>query len=272
MRKRRWLAVLLVLGLMGGIAGADGTNETDYPAVVVNNHGRDDLLALQAAPRQDAAVLGEYPNGTTAWLLDAQGDFSHVRLGDGTEGYFLSERLVNMAPLTQVVELVLARERRDWIKTWPAAPYRLYAYPLDSAPSTALSTEHGATITVLEPFGTWYRVRTPEGEEGYVPCDAVEVSTTGYAWEILGEGAAVTGFGVVCNPDVRERLHLRAAPSTESASLGRFVNGTQLESFWPIEVNGVFWYSVRINGQTGYMLGDYINFVYPNATSLWGEG
>ncbi|MDR0897077.1 MAG: SH3 domain-containing protein [Oscillospiraceae bacterium] len=269
---KKWgllVVLMLVLGMMEGIAAADAP---DSPAVVVNNHNRDDLLALRAEPRSDARRLGEYPNGTTAWLLDEQGDWSHVRLGDGTEGYFLSARLVNMEALTRTVELVLARDREDWNRNYPAAPYRLYAYPLDTAPSTALPTDRAATLTVLEPFGTWYRVRTVEGEEGYVPCNAVEVSTKGYPREILGADTDVTGYGIVNNPDARERLHLRAEPSRESASLGRFLNGTQLEAFEAIEVDGEYWYSVRINGQKGYMLSEYINFVYPNEETLWGNG
>lgn len=58
------------------------------------------------------------------------------------------------------------------------------------------------------------------------------------------------------NPHLLDRLHLRAEPSRESASLGKYYNGT------PVFVleHGEEWTRVRVGGTEGYMMTQFLLF------------
>lgn len=72
------------------------------------------------------------------------------------------------------------------------------------------------------------------------------------------------GWALVDNPNPADRLHLRTAPDTGSASLGKYYNGT------PVRVaeiqNG--WARVKVFGREGYMLEKYLNLSQPFVTTL----
>jgi hypothetical protein len=263
-------AMVIVFGLLWGIAVADGTNGTDYPAVVVNNNHLEDLLPLYAQPREDSTKLGEYINGTTAWLLEEQGGWAHVRLGDGTEGYFFREQVTNMEPLTGLVPLERARAR-GFAPNVVLTSATLYEYPLPDAPTSEVPMAMRLDIQILRPFGTWYHVRLPDGREGYIPCQYLDVMSS----QTLEEAALARGGNVgvllVVNPNFYDRLHLRAKPSQDSASLGRYFNGTMVEVLSTEQVNGVYWAHVRVGGKEGYMMHDFLNTIYWKEAE-WANG
>ena len=58
------------------------------------------------------------------------------------------------------------------------------------------------------------------------------------------------------NPDPEDRLNLRERPDRNSASLGKFYNGTYVE----VLEKGGEWTYVRIGGQEGYMMTRYLAF------------
>ncbi|MDR0930099.1 MAG: SH3 domain-containing protein [Oscillospiraceae bacterium] len=272
MMGRRWLAALLVLGLMGGIAFADGT---DYPAVVVNNSHRDDLLPLYTRRSYNAPTLGEHPNGTTAWLLADEGGWSLVRLGDGTEGYFLSERLVNMEGLTGLVPLERARQRGYSSETDDPSALLMYDYPLADAPTSTVPPAQKTNMTILRPFGTWIHVRLADGREGYIPSKDLDCMTS-LSLEGLDQmypHTYVVRIGMVANIDPHDRLDLRQEPSIDSASLGRYFNGTQIgvlaSNYAGLSKAG--WEHVVIDGKVGYVMERYTQSIYLKAPS-WGQG
>ena len=61
---------------------------------------------------------------------------------------------------------------------------------------------------------------------------------------------------VVANPDPEDRLHLRVSPSTTSASLGKYYNGTQVVVL-KTYANG--WAKVQIGSLDGYMMTQYLS-------------
>jgi hypothetical protein len=268
---KKWmglLALLLVWGVIGGIAFADGA---DYPAVVVNNHDRDDLLPLYAQPRSNAQRLGEYPNGTTAWLLEDEGDWSLVRLGDGTEGYFQTNRLMNMEGLTGLVPLERAKQWGLMVGAVDLPALLLYDYPLADAPTSEVPMEMRKTIAILKPFGTWYHVRLEDGREGYMLCQDLEVMSTLTLDEMRALPPGIGLYATIVNPDSRDRLHLREEPSRSSTSLGRYFNGTQLMVLDTLLIDDVFWMYVRVDGKEGYMMSPYTCTLYGQAPE-WGNG
>jgi len=64
------------------------------------------------------------------------------------------------------------------------------------------------------------------------------------------------GYALVSNPDPADRLHLRAEPDTEAASLGKYYNGT------PVQMTEDLgdWAKVVVADVEGYMLKRYLAF------------
>ena len=58
------------------------------------------------------------------------------------------------------------------------------------------------------------------------------------------------------NPNPGDRLHLRAEPKKDSASLGKYYNGTPLK----VLERGTEWTKVQIGGKMGYMMTAYLAF------------
>lgn len=64
------------------------------------------------------------------------------------------------------------------------------------------------------------------------------------------------GWAMVNNPDPKDRLHLRAAPSRQAASYGKYYSGTPVRV---LEQKGD-WAKVRIGGREGWMMAEYLAF------------
>ncbi|MDR0897079.1 MAG: hypothetical protein LBN04_04405 [Oscillospiraceae bacterium] len=269
MRKWSLLVVLmLVFGLMGSMAAAE---EPDSPVVVVDLPELEDMQPLYAEPSDTAQVLGEYARGTNAWLLGEADGFSHIRLGDGTEGYIPSDKALAMEPFTHLVKPILARQRQHWQDNVNLRIFRLYHHPLYTAPYGAVRPVHGESLTVLGQFGGWMHVRTANGQEGYIP--SVELDMT----QELKEGAVIgygNGYLYVAQEDARQLTPLYAEPSEDSALLGEFYNGTQMESLGSlVNPDGtVNWVHVRIGELEGYVPIDCINGFYQKEEFMWSHG
>ena len=65
-----------------------------------------------------------------------------------------------------------------------------------------------------------------------------------------------TNWAVVNNPNPRDRLHLRATPSTAAASLGKYYNRTPVR----IRAYGPQWCAVTVCGLEGYMMTEFLAF------------
>ncbi|MDR0930101.1 MAG: hypothetical protein LBM74_10395 [Oscillospiraceae bacterium] len=268
MKKWRLLVVLmLVLGLMGSVAAAE---EPDLPVVVVNLPQVEDMQALYAEPNEAAAVLGEYARGTNAWLLGEADGFSHIRLGDGTEGYMPSDKLLDMTPFTQLARPMKARQRQLWQDNINLRVFRLYHYPLYTAPYGALRPVDFESLTVLGLFGAWVHVRTANNQEGYIP--GVELDMSIELYDI--QPGTYEGAFYAAQEDARLTTLLYAEPSEDSAVLGEYYNGTQMEALGNI-INPdytVIWAKVRIGELEGYVLIDSTNGYYQKEEFMWSFG
>ncbi len=206
-------------------------------AAVVNNDDANTNLNLREDPSESAKIISQYPNGTTAEVLGSEGNWLKVRVG-GTEGYMTKNRTVETDSLTHAVRVIWGRVKDDL-----AGPALLYSQPLDSAPSVSIAK--GTTFFVLDTYGVWYKAEV-DGQIGYILSQQARVAGN-ISWEM-------PDYGVIVNPNQRDRLHLRESPSTRSTSLGRYFNGTQVEILeWVNE-----WVRVRVDGKEGYMLSEYV--------------
>ncbi|MDR0897080.1 MAG: SH3 domain-containing protein [Oscillospiraceae bacterium] len=269
MRKWGFLVVLmLIVGLMGNIATAE---EPDSPVVVVDLPELEDMQPLYAEPSDTSAVLGEYPRGTNAWLLGDTDGFSHIRLGDGTEGYIPSDKALAMEPFTHLVTPELARQRQYWGGfNVNLRIFRLYHHPLYTSPYGAVRPVQGEGLTVLAQFGGWMHLRTANGQEGFIPCVELDIMMAPHENPERGP----VGFYFVCHEDARMRTKLYAQPDESSAVLGEYYNGTQMEGLELVKNpdDTVDWIRVRIGDLEGYVLLDGVSYFRESEVNLWSFG
>ncbi|MDL2318272.1 leucine-rich repeat protein [Eubacteriales bacterium OttesenSCG-928-A19] len=219
---------------------------------VVNNASAEDLLSLHAGPSESSEVLGRYPNGSTLEVTATENGWSAVRIGP-TRGYMRSDLLTRVNHLSGIVELsrgeVSIPDGSDWMK--------LYAYPSYDAPT--VEPYDTFTVHILDVVGPWYYVTTHD-QTGYLPAEMAEVYRKD---DTDGER-----YGIVVNPDQRDRLHLRAGTSTSSNSLGRYFTGTQVE----IVSNYGEWYQVHVDQKAGYMKAEFVRPVLVEEPELSPNG
>ena len=241
----------LLWAMPGGIPGKVSRPTREYPTAVVNNSNTDDTLNLYAGPSETHAILGEYPNGTTAEILGTEGAWSHVRLGDGTEGHMLCEYLFLMENF-QTQEI-------NWGRCKQSTPVYIYSYPMEDAPCKPI--EWNVTMHIDEVFGVWYKV-VYENKPGYVLCQNFEI-TNNKKFRYDYDGPQ---YAVVTNPSQHEQVHLYKKPYAKAESFGRYVNGTQVEV---VGSPGEGWLQVRVDGKEGYMIERFLTLIQRGMAIRW---
>mgnify|MGYP004668791857 FL=1 len=113
---------------------------------------------------------------------------------------------------------------------------------------TLASYYTGTQVTVLGITGKWYRVQAPDGMQGYMYSDYLRASSGGSTSGTVGTTATVVssnGRGV----------RLRTGPSTAYGVLRVCPVGTAVT----ILASGTYWDFIRVDGQTGYMMSQYLS-------------
>ena len=113
----------------------------------------------------------------------------------------------------------------------------------------------GTVVEVLGVGTIWNHVRI-NGNVGYMMAAYLEGDVSFHKTDYQGSGA------VVANPDPKDRLNLRAEPSEQAISLGKFYNWTPVEV---LEKRSDGWCRVRIGEKdagtaVGYMRTAYLAF------------
>jgi uncharacterized protein YgiM (DUF1202 family) len=202
-------------------------------------------LSLSSKPGKGGKSLGKYQNGTTVQVIDTDGDWAHVALYV-KEGYMPLDSLMLTDPFNTLVRISWGRKNRE-----RKEPLRLYDEPSEDAPSKTITED--VTMRILDTQGVWCRVKLSD-REGYIPAQWLEMATS----QRQDYESNIT-YRVVANPDFHDRLHLRKEPSTKSQSLGRYFNGTQVETLGDIQDG---WAHVRVDGKEGYMMLKYLSLIY----------
>ena len=107
----------------------------------------------------------------------------------------------------------------------------------------------GTTVTVLGGSGVWYHVRTPDGKTGYMHSGYLTLSSSITGGQLAENTAATVTSGN------GKPVRLRTGPSTNYAIIASYAVGTPLT----VLTTGETWCKIRINGQTGYMMTEFID-------------
>lgn len=112
----------------------------------------------------------------------------------------------------------------------------------------------GTWMEITGSQNNFYQVYTPDGKTGYMSKNYVDTT---------GDGYQTRQIAIVTNQNGGAFLNFRQQPDYNSKVLGIFYYGVPLMVL--SQNNG--WYCVQINGQTGYVRGEYLN-----VTSTVGSG
>ena len=150
--------------------------EGERSATVSTSNGR---LRVRSGPGADYDIVAYLNDGDTVTVLSVEGDWAKIRIADGQEGYTSVEFLnIEEAPAPETdtqaesenptegetaaqeaegTATISTTNGRLRVRSGPGANYDIVAY-----------LYNGDTVTVLSIDGEWAKVRTEDGEEGYV--------------------------------------------------------------------------------------------------------
>lgn len=233
------------LDLFQSPSGSDSNANDQTGAAWVKNPEAWQRLNLRARPDKDSAILGRYYDDTRVTVLANAGDWAYVRVG-GRTGYMMTEYLSFTPPEASgnieqpaIAQLIITNPVRSQRLNLRKGPGQTYA---------SLGLYHtGVTVEVLDYVENGYAKVRLGHQTGYMDLDYLtSQSVAPYAPTLT-----------VANPIPSHKLNLRAEPTTNSASLGRYGNGVKVSVLG--YVSGDEWAYVRVDGQTGYMMMAYLN-------------
>ena len=195
----------------------------------------------------DGKVIASLACGTSVRVTGVGARWYRVELRDRVEGYIPVKMLLvhrTWEPLYQLQSATVAHDNVDfWPSTDGAIPGEV----------ERVSLPNGEDISdCLRMRGSLVVCYIPNSFGSHVGCfDPMDVALTRY-----DDGDGKT-YGMVVSDDLRNRLNLRQSPHKDSASLGKYFSGTQVE----ILAEEGDWYKVRVDFQEGWMVKQYVRIV-----------
>ncbi len=150
-------------------------------------------------------------------------------------------------PVAQADTYATATVKGGWLRLRAAASY-------DAETISAYYT--GTRVTILGGSGSWYYVKAPDGNLGYMSADFLNVTGS-----ITGGQVAENTPAYVTSKNGKS-VNLRSGASTRYNAIASFKVGTPLT----ILISGEDWCKVRINGYTGYMMAEFITTTRPSTS------
>ena len=236
-----------------------------YNAAVYNPNSMEHLN-LREEPDELSESLGKYYNGARVivnYVMEGYG-WANVTIGTLT-GYMRTDYL-EMGSEAYYPRSVMPL-------LYVAGPYEYGAYLLEYPTGTSRSIgmyANGTPVTVMGYSNNWLHVII-EGQIGFIQTDFAAYTRTSnvqpvieqaFSWGGPVGSHAIAGWPlgggnmVVANPNPKDRLNLRTAPSKTAGSKGKYYNGVEL---YATDV-GDGWYEVTIvgTGVKGYMDGTFL--------------
>ena len=170
--------------------------EGERSAVVSTSNGR---LRVRSGPGADYDIVAYLNDGDTVTVLSVEGDWAKIRTADGQEGYTSAEYLIiEEAPAAEAATeaeseasaeagtaaeqeaegtaVISTESGRLRVRSGPGANYDIVAY-----------LYNGDTVTVLSIDGDWAKIRTENGEEGYVSVSFLNITESTESTETAAE-------------------------------------------------------------------------------------
>ncbi|MGN0778461.1 MAG: SH3 domain-containing protein [Aristaeellaceae bacterium] len=213
-------------------------------------------LNLRSGSSMDAAVLAAIPSGSILCVYSVQGSWAQVQYGAATG--WASTDFLHMSSVYpgQVTEQLSGAA----VVSIPAGSGTVNLRETASTSARVITTlSHGTQVTVHDNDGSWCRVTTSGGKQGYIMTtflalgqhDQVSEPETDVSTPELGQGEIEAIVHTASTS-----LNLRAQPTTQSAILASLPRGESIV----VTSRGEAWSAVRYGNVSGYVMTTYLRF------------
>ncbi len=191
-----------------------------------------DILNVRASESTSSKIIAKVSNGTELTCLSGGNGWYKVRLSNGSEGFVKAE-YVTYTSYGYVNATVL----------------KVHSEPGLSTPVTGRLI-NGTMVELLSLDNSWYKIKAPDGSEGYVSADYISSSSA----------VSYITYGYV-TADV---LRVHSSTGVFSPVTGRLTQNTKVEL---LAYDGS-WYKIKSpDGSVGYVSADYISMT-PGGSSV----
>lgn len=157
------MVCLMLLGVLIFLPMCAGAAAPEY--AVVNNPNEGDRLNLRALPDRNAQSLGKYVNGTCVKVLEWQGEWAFVQVGE-TQGYMMTAYLADrQEPVTSMAT--------NWKVTNPLTDAQWLLTDYDRDMQEMVLVPNGTLVTLFG-FAEGFAHVQYGGLMGYMPFDCLE--------------------------------------------------------------------------------------------------
>ena len=239
------------------------SGQSDPDAVVATGEVTGSSVNVRSGPSTSASVLGSLKKGDGVEIISQNGDFYRI-VYDGDTAYI-------SASYVRVTGTVATSTPR------PTATPDSGSSSGDLEEGEALIADSGTAlmgdpsgsviyeylsrndvVTILDSEGSYYLVRTEDGETGYVAKSAVKAAETETPspTETPESGGSSSRQGTIKLSSSSSNLNLRQGPSTSTDVLATLRHGQS------VTVTGESgdWYAIEVSGYSGYVMKTYVTF------------
>lgn len=216
-------------------------------------------VPLFDAPSAQAKQIMHYYRAVEADVLGEQNGFVQIRIGNVT-GYMKRE------------DIALGVEKAD-LHPYHGHPGMTRAqFPnrdvvlrehaeSDSNMIGQIETGKYVTVIGITPDEQWLHVFDGAKSSGYEDDYNPDADDVTYGFMAISQVTQTDNLrsALIANPNPSDRLHLRATPSKNGESLGKYYNGLEVEFLFGSE-NESAWRYVTIEGVVGYVNSGYLNY------------
>lgn len=218
---------------------------------------RDQRLYMRINTEENAYSLGQYNNGTAAYIIKDEEDFYQVRAVD-QDGYMNKNFLQVDGEVGKPVYVTLS----DGVLEENNVTLR--AFPSTDAPSLGIFPE-GTTVRIHAITSVWYYVEITgenltayDRQKGFMLSNTMRVNANS-----AGVNSGRGTFAVVHQPNERDKQVLREGAAWSTENLGTFFNATQVMVLDNVKPGDPFptWTHVQVSDLEGYMLGEHLSLI-----------
>ena len=238
------------------------SGQSDPDAVVATGEVTGSSVNVRSGPSTSASVLGSLKKGDGVEIISQNGDFYRIVYDGGTA--YISASYVRVTGTvatstprpTATPDSGSSGDLEEGEALIADSGTALMGDPSGSVIYEYLSRND--VVTILDSEGSYYLVRTEDGETGYVAKSAVKAAETETPspTETPESGGSATRQGTIKLSSSSSNLNLRQGPSTSTDVLATLRHGQS------VTVTGESgdWYAIEVSGYAGYVMKTYVTF------------
>ena len=238
------------------------SGQSDPDAVAATGEVTGSSVNVRSGPSTSASVLGSLKKGDGVEIISQNGDFYRIVYDGGTA--YISASYVRVTGTvatstprpTATPDSGSSGDLEEGEALIADSGTALMGDPSGSVIYEYLSKND--VVTILDTEGSYYLVRTEDGETGYVAKSAVKAAETETPspTETPESGGSSSRQGTIKLSSSSSNLNLRQGPSTSTDVLATLRHGQS------VTVTGESgdWYAIEVSGYSGYVMKTYVTF------------